>query len=118
MTRVAIHDARAGPVTRSARTLLPWPAAIALLTALALLTIPAAPAAAHHVARFSDARGDANGINDQLEGFCCDVSTPAASQPQADIVATSIRTLYRDRKPVRPSFASRWPAPSAAGLRL
>ena len=49
---------------------------------------------------FSDARGDANGINDQLEGFCCDVSTPVASQPQADIVATSFRTLYRNRKPV------------------
>lgn len=87
-------------MTRVARNSSSLRAVGVVLTALALLSVPATPASAHHVKSFSDARGDANGINDQLEGFCCDVSTPPASQPQADIVATSIRTLYRNGRPV------------------
>lgn len=87
-------------MTSVARTSPRLGAVIAALGALAMLTVTAAPAAAHDVVAFSDVRGDANGINDQLEGFCCDVSAPVGNQPKADIVATSIRTLYRDRRAV------------------
>lgn len=72
----------------------------ALASVLVVLSLSAGPASAHHVARFTDVKGDANAINDQLEGLCCDVSTPVVSQPSADIVATSVRTLYRDGRPV------------------
>ncbi len=72
----------------------------ALVSALVVLSLNAGPASAHHVVRFTDVKGDANGINDQLVGVCCDVATPVASQPGADIVATSIRTLYRDGRAV------------------
>ncbi len=85
------------------RTALSWKymrLAGALASALVVLSLSADPASAHHVVGFTDVKGDANAINDQLEGFCCDVPTPVASQPSADIVATSVRTLYRDGRPV------------------
>ncbi len=71
----------------------------AFAAALVVLALSAGAASASTV-EFFDAHGDANGINDQLEGFCCDVSTPVASQPSADIVATSVGTLYSDGRAV------------------
>ncbi len=86
-------------MTRTARARTRMRLVGTLVAALVVLALCAGTASASTVG-FLDTKGDANGINDQLEGFCCDVATPVASQPGADIVATSVRTLYRDGRAV------------------